>query len=236
MSSWFQGDLKRLRAALYDADFQQLLMALEAGPIDEVIQLAGDAVGSAVDQGVPGAADIASRMITALDERGWEGDRELADRLRGATGLVETGELQSVPVDLEDLSMLLEGDPAERGGWLDLETGDTWPTFDLFDDDEAAEDAPAKRLWVERLGSGAAYDDMVDFVNTYVTDPEVVRRLERALEGRGAFRRFKSELEDYPDLLNRWSRWSDERSRGRARVWLAEQGYQPAATGRSTVR
>ncbi|WP_107123056.1 hypothetical protein [Streptomyces caeruleatus] len=37
--------------------------------------------------------------------------------------------LRPLAVDPEMLAMLLEGDPAESGGRLDLSTGDCWPTF-----------------------------------------------------------------------------------------------------------
>jgi len=42
---------------------------------------------------------------------------------------------------------------------------------------------------------------MADFTET-ITDEHVGRRLARAIQGKGAFRRFKAELhEEYPDLL-----------------------------------
>jgi hypothetical protein len=49
------------------------------------------------------------------------------------------------------------------------------------------------------------------------------RRLTRAIQGRGAFRRFKEELhEEFPDLLPVWHAFRDSRARRRAVEWLAD--------------
>jgi Uncharacterised protein family (UPF0158) len=49
------------------------------------------------------------------------------------------------------------------------------------------------------------------------------RRLARAIDGRGAFRRFKAELhEEYPHLLPAWYAFRDTRAKRRAVEWLAD--------------
>jgi len=58
-------------------------------------------------------------------------------------------------------------------------------------------------------------------------DEDLADRLDRALGGRGPFRRFKDELADVPDELARFQRFTDDRRRGRARQWLAESGLRP---------
>jgi hypothetical protein len=65
---------------------------------------------------------------------------------------------------------------------------------------------------------------MEDFVDT-LSDSERRDRLRIALDGRGAFRRFRDVLARVPDDHTRWSTFSDERRRGRARAWLAREGY-----------
>ena len=67
---------------------------------------------------------------------------------------------------------------------------------------------------------------MVLFVTT-VREPDPAAFLGRALEGTGAFRRFRNQLGRSPDLEQRWYVFSDGRRRGRARAWLAEHGYRP---------
>jgi hypothetical protein len=62
------------------------------------------------------------------------------------------------------------------------------------------------------------------FIGT-VRNPGRADRLEIAISGRGAFRRFKDVLERWPGELERWYAFSAERQRGRARAWLADAGY-----------
>ena len=64
-------------------------------------------------------------------------------------------------------------------------------------------------------------------------DPEVADRLSIAITGRGAFRRFKDVLSRWPDLMERWHGFSEDRHRGRARSWLADQGYTATPRVRS---
>ena len=57
---------------------------------------------------------------------------------------------------------------------------------------------------IDPLPSWVWYQDMADFAET-ITDERAGRRLLRAIQGRGAFRRFKDELhEEYPGLLPAW--------------------------------
>ncbi|WP_436775767.1 hypothetical protein [Yinghuangia sp. YIM S09857] len=61
-------------------------------------------------------------------------------------------------------------------------------------------------------------------------DTRLAERLARARAGRGAFLRFKDAVADADgDLLVHFHGFSEERRRGRAREWLAGQGYPPVA-------
>ena len=64
-----------------------------------------------------------------------------------------------------------------------------------------------------------------------VADPDRTDRLRIAVDGKGAFRRFKDVVARWPDEEERWYRFSEERRRGRARQWLADAGYRPALSG-----
>jgi hypothetical protein len=66
------------------------------------------------------------------------------------------------------------------------------------------------------------------FIGT-IADRDRADRLEIAIEGKGAFRRFKDVLARWPDQLERWYTFSEERRRGRARAWLAAAGCSPAS-------
>jgi Uncharacterised protein family (UPF0158) len=75
---------------------------------------------------------------------------------------------------------------------------------------------------IDPLPSWVWYQDMADFAEA-VTDDRAGRRLARAIQGRGAFRRFKDELhEEHPDLLPAWYAFRDARARRRAVQWLAD--------------
>ncbi|MFK5690078.1 UPF0158 family protein [Ornithinimicrobium sp. LYQ92] len=52
--------------------------------------------------------------------------------------------------------------------------------------------------------------------------------LTTAISGDGAFRRFKDALAPHPEAADRWYAFSEDRVRGRARAWLAAEGYMPS--------
>ena len=77
-------------------------------------------------------------------------------------------------------------------------------------------------IGIRPLPSWVWYRDMADFAEG-ITDERAGRRLARAIDGKGAFRRFKAELnEEYPDLLPAWHAFRDARAERRAVEWLAE--------------
>lgn len=57
----------------------------------------------------------------------------------------------------------------------------------------------------------------------------IADKLSRAVVGRGAFLRSKDELSRSPELLDQWLGYTEDRHRGRARAWLAGEGYPVAA-------
>jgi hypothetical protein len=207
-----------------------LVEALSAQRWDDALQLAGGGLLAALDQQVAGAREPAKRCAEALRERAWEGDDDLADQLESALGLGPVPLLRSLPVDLEELASILEGDPALGGGRIDLQTGEVWPLAaieyaqEIGEEDAEEEDDPDRWLGVSGEGSDAAYRDMEEFIGS-VPDPDRADRLSIAISGRGAFRRFRDVLSRWPEEVERWSAFSDERQRGRARGWLAAAGY-----------
>ena len=129
---------------------------------------------------------------------------------------------------------MLEQGAGEDPARLDIATGEVWPAsaidyaLDADTDDAARLAQPGRWLTVEPEGSDDAYRDVVLFVTT-VGEPDPAAVLGRALEAKGALRRFRNHLRRYPDLERRWYVLSDERRRGRARAWLAEHGYRPTS-------
>lgn len=202
-----------------------------AGPWDGRLQLVGDALIMAAERSEPGAEGLARRCADAARERGWSGDDELAASLgKALAGAADS--LRPLPVDLEQLSEALEQGLGEDPGRLDITTGEFWPAsaieyaLDAETDDVTRLAEPGRWLTVDPEGSDEAYRDMVLFVMT-VSAPDPATALGRSLDGKGPFRRFRNQLGRYPDLEQQWYVLSDERRRGRARAWLAEQGYRP---------
>ena len=220
-----------LRGAVYRGDAGSLVAILmrEAWP-ENALQLIGDGLLGVLHGPAEGIDEAAHRCVAALWDRGWEGDADLAAGIEAARGSGPVPLLRPLPVDLEELAGVLEGDPVTGGGRIDLRTGEVWPqpaieyakeTDDDDDDDEQ------RWLWVECEGSWDGYRDMEGFIAT-LDDTDQVDRLGIAIGGRGAFRRFKDQLSRWPELLERWYAFSEDRQRGRARTWLAGEGYAPA--------
>jgi hypothetical protein len=69
---------------------------------------------------------------------------------------------------------------------------------------------------------------MEEFIEESPADPHQAGRLRIAIQGPGAFRRFKDMLSHTPNELDRWFTFSGERQHGRARAWLAGAGFNPS--------
>jgi len=76
---------------------------------------------------------------------------------------------------------------------------------------------------VPRVESYEAYNDMVEFAAT-VKDEHLGELLEVALDGKGAFGRFKAVLARYPEERERWFEFRDRRLRERIDEWLESVG------------
>ncbi|MEK6742169.1 MAG: UPF0158 family protein [Nitrospirota bacterium] len=155
---------------------------------------------------------------------------------------------KKLKVDLSELVFAMElGETMERSGYLDTETGaiidmpddiiraveDGETESALVDwDDELAEKADAilsdekyRFLLIPKRDSREAYDLMADFAES-VKDKGLREKLAIALDGKGAFRRFRTVLEQSGEL-DRWYAFKEERSRDAAVEWLLENGIEP---------
>jgi hypothetical protein len=225
---------RQVRIGVSGRDAAVVVDALSAWLPAECLQAAGSALLAVSDRGVEAAVGLAVRCGGLLSDRDWEGDAELAAELDAAFGAGPASTLRPVPVDLEDLADALSGPLGGDPAVLDLETGEVWPAAALeyareIDDMSAPVEPDGVRsveVWPD--GSEEPYRDMRDFI-AGLDNGTLAAGLARAIEGRGAFGRFRDAVDRWPDEATRWHAFSDDRRLGRARAWLADAGLRPVS-------
>ncbi len=145
----------------------------------------------------------------------------------------ETGQVLCVTPDTSwMLEQLLAGeaDPAvsDRDEFLrQLEDYDCqeWEKEALREAYEIACDTRGRFLPVPDDDSYGAYRDMVEFADG-TEDRRLQELLAAALNGRGAFRRFKDALLDFPEERERWFKFRHERLKERMLDWLNSEAIE----------
>lgn len=127
-------------------------------------------------------------------------------------------------VNLGDLSEALEDHSYDNTWWLDPQTGEVVLWNDSFEEDGEPDPDERGLRPIEPVPSGEGYGDMVDFI-ALVRDSRARDLLARAIEGRGAFRRFKDTLFEFPELRDAWFRFHDVRLERTAIEWLVNEGF-----------
>ena len=133
--------------------------------------------------------------------------------------------LDIAKIDLSALADALE-DLSDETTWLfDPRSGEVESWSESFSAEEDGEH-PAERglVPVGPLPSGVGYRNMEDFISR-VRDPRARELLRRAIEGRGAFRRFKDTLFEFPELREAWFAFHDARTERRALEWLSDETF-----------
>ena len=132
-------------------------------------------------------------------------------------------------VDIELIATALADQADGEHQWLiDPTTGELviWTSDTGIDGHNPVEldDLDPHIIAIDPIPSYIWYQDMVDFADG-ISDRDAGDPLSRALEGKGAFRRFKNELyQRHPELIPVWHAWRDARARVRAVQWLADEG------------
>jgi len=128
-------------------------------------------------------------------------------------------------LDLEEIATALADQTGYEHRWLiDPDTGQIvlWTEEGGIDGQTPVDLDELDLMCIHPLPSHIWYQDMADFADG-ITDERAGRRLSRAIQGRGAFRRFKDELhEEYPHLLPAWYAFRDLRAKRRAVEWLLD--------------
>jgi hypothetical protein len=128
-------------------------------------------------------------------------------------------------IDLDELYSAMENSSYEVEYYLDLETGEILFVSEGMDDEETGklkiqigEELDRYEL-IPKAESYEGYRDMQAFIAT-VEDDHLSELLEVAINGKGAFRRFKDVLLNYPEERERWFQFKDDRMKERALEWL----------------
>jgi hypothetical protein len=146
---------------------------------------------------------------------------------------VEARGLWELPIDLDWVATVLEGDPMRsQGAFLDLMTGEVIHSsmidFVAADGEGSATmlAEPDRWLFLPSLGSRAVRQDMADFA-TMITYLPLRKRVIEAIEGLGAFHRFR-DLIHSEGLVEEWQAFSEDRRLARAQEFLADLGVRVA--------
>lgn len=141
---------------------------------------------------------------------------------------------QRVPIDWDDLELALTMHTGELSSFLNLKTGKVeLAANDIIGADAGLSEeevetgfAEGYLIPIEPLSSQTEYRWMADFADT-VTDPRLREMLDLALDGRGAFRRFKTALLDHSAERERWFAFRQERLEQEIMEWLADNDIEP---------
>jgi hypothetical protein len=125
------------------------------------------------------------------------------------------------------LSLVHEGEFEEStGGYIDLESGEVIDAYlvEYGDGNIDFDDDPDRWIAFDRAETKDAWNDMQAFVSS-LRDPQTRDNGLLAIEGTGAFRRFRRFVDEH-DLGDQWVQVSEDRKYGRARLILAENGIR----------
>ena len=139
-----------------------------------------------------------------------------------------------VPIDWDDLEIALTMHSDEQTSYLDLRTGKVelganeviGSDVGLSEEEVETGFTEGYLIRVEPLSSQIEYRWMAAFAET-VADRRLREMLDLALDGRGAFRRFKAVLSDYPVERERWFAYHQECLHQEMKDWLLENDIEP---------
>ena len=129
----------------------------------------------------------------------------------------ETGELIYVPEELNQDNIYEDEYIAKLPDWEKEMVADIKAVY---------EDTEGRFISIPERGSREAYQLMVDFTKR-LDDLDIAERLFDALDGKGAFRRFKRVISRYPETEEQWYKFKDESEKQEVREWLRSIGIEP---------
>lgn len=140
------------------------------------------------------------------------------------------GPYRDIPVDWEALEDAFENNAPEVHSYLHLSAGDVLRVVDGVADPQmhARIAADSTYLRIDPVSSREQYRWMERFI-PMVESPELSEKLTQAIDGKGAFRRFKDVLMAYGPERERWFSFRSERLRIFMEAWLNAHALNPIA-------
>jgi hypothetical protein len=136
--------------------------------------------------------------------------------------------VRDIPIDWEALEDAFENNAPEVHSYLHLVTGDVLRVVDGVADPQmhARIAADANYLRIDPVSSREQYRWMERYI-PMVEHPELQAKLAQAIDGKGAFRRFKDVLMAYASERERWFAFRSERLRIFMEAWLSAHALNP---------
>ena len=137
---------------------------------------------------------------------------------------------RDIPIDWEALEDAFENNAPEVHSYLHLVTGDVLRVVDGVADPQmhARIAADPNYLRIDPVSSREQYRWMERFI-PMVEDADLQAKLSQAIDGKGAFRRFKDVLMAYGPERERWFSFRSERLRIFMEAWLSAHALNPVA-------
>jgi hypothetical protein len=138
--------------------------------------------------------------------------------------------VRDIPIDWEALEDAFENNAPEVHSYLHLVTGDVLRVVDGVADPQmhARIAADPNYLRIDPVSSREQYRWMERFI-PMVEDADLQAKLSQAIDGKGAFRRFKDVLMAYGPERERWFSFRSERLRIFMEAWLSAHALNPVA-------
>ncbi|MFO0756443.1 MAG: UPF0158 family protein [Byssovorax sp.] len=136
--------------------------------------------------------------------------------------------IRDIPIDWEALEDAFENNAPEVHSYLHLTTGDVLRVVDGVADPQmhARIAADPNYLRIDPVSSREQYRWMERYI-PMVEDPELQGKLSQAIDGKGAFRRFKDVLMSFAAERERWFAFRSERLRIFMEAWLSAHALSP---------
>jgi hypothetical protein len=138
--------------------------------------------------------------------------------------------MRVVPVNWTDLETAFERNSPDTESFLDLRSGDvvtvTQGAIDYNEQRTRVQSGGDGFLRIEPAASREQYKWMERFVS-HVTDEALKERLIIAIDGKGAFRRFKDVLLNYPVEREKWFSYRADLLHWQMERWMEKEQIEP---------